>query len=91
MVPGELEFFGTGEEKEFTVTLDVVDAGARPDGAAGVLNAVVVGAAALASLGALLALIAGVGRTSLAMARARDLPMVLSRISTRFGVPWAAE
>ncbi|MHA7283834.1 APC family permease [Arthrobacter sp. TMS2-4] len=71
--------------------LDVVDAGARPDGAAGVLNAVVVGAAALASLGALLALIAGVGRTSLAMARARDLPVVLSRISTRFGVPWAAD
>jgi basic amino acid/polyamine antiporter, APA family len=30
--------------------------------------------AALASLGALLALIAGIGRTSLAMARHRDLP-----------------
>ncbi|WP_434994499.1 APC family permease [Arthrobacter sp. Ld5] len=71
--------------------LDVVDAAAQPDGAAGVLDTVVVAAAALASLGALLALIAGVGRTSLAMARNRDLPPVLSRISTRFGVPWVAD
>ncbi|RCV26939.1 hypothetical protein SETIT_5G285700v2 [Setaria italica] len=31
VVPGELEFFGTGEEKEFTVTLDVVDAAAASD------------------------------------------------------------
>ncbi|WP_247828920.1 APC family permease [Arthrobacter antioxidans] len=69
---------------------DVVDAGS-PGGAAGVLDTVVVLAAALASLGALLALIAGVGRTSLAMARTGDLPSMLSRVSTRFAVPWAAD
>ncbi|WP_394251589.1 APC family permease [Arthrobacter pityocampae] len=70
---------------------DVVDAGTPPGGATGVLDTVVVGAAALASLGALLALIAGVGRTSLAMARNRDLPSALSSISTRFAVPWVAD
>jgi len=53
-------------------------------------GAVTVGAA-LASLGALLALIAGVGRTSLAMAREGDLPRVLARISRRFSVPWIAD
>ncbi|WP_035775046.1 APC family permease [Arthrobacter sp. H5] len=48
-------------------------------------------AAVLGSLGALLALIAGVGRTILAMAREGDMPRFLSRISTRFTVPFAAE
>lgn len=48
-------------------------------------------AAALASLGALLALIAGVGRTSLAMARRGDLPRPLARISERFHVPFVAD
>ncbi len=48
-------------------------------------------AAALASLGALLALIAGVGRTSLAMAREGDLPRILTRISRRSSVPWLAD
>lgn len=47
--------------------------------------------AAAASLGALLALIAGVGRTSLAMARQHDLPQVFSRVSERFRVPYLAE
>ncbi|WP_239000794.1 APC family permease [Jiangella asiatica] len=49
-----------------------------------------VGAAA-AALGALLALIAGVGRTSLAMARERDLPGWLARVHPRFQVPHHAE
>ena len=49
-----------------------------------------VGAAA-AALGALLALIAGVGRTSLAMAREGDLPAVLARIRPRSRVPAVAE
>ncbi len=49
-----------------------------------------VGAAA-ASLGALLALIAGIGRTSLAMAREHDLPVFLSAIHARFRVPHRAE
>jgi APA family basic amino acid/polyamine antiporter len=47
--------------------------------------------AAAASLGALLALIAGVGRTTLAMARNRDLPGWLSAVHPRFSVPHHAE
>ncbi|QRY40549.1 APC family permease [Microbacterium hominis] len=49
-----------------------------------------VGAAA-ASLGALLALVAGIGRTSLAMARAGDLPRWLSAVHPRYAVPHRAE
>jgi basic amino acid/polyamine antiporter, APA family len=49
-----------------------------------------VGAAA-ASLGALLALVAGIGRTSLAMAREGDLPRWLSAVHPRFRVPHRAE
>ena len=49
-----------------------------------------VGAAA-ASLGALLALIAGVGRTALAMAREEDLPRWLSAVHPRYQVPHRAE
>ncbi|GGH38287.1 APC family permease [Microbacterium album] len=49
-----------------------------------------VGAAA-ASLGALLALIAGIGRTGLAMAREHDLPTQLSAIHPRFRVPHRME
>jgi APA family basic amino acid/polyamine antiporter len=51
---------------------------------------VTVGAAA-ASLGALLALVAGVGRTTLAMARNRDLPGRLAGVHPRFAVPHRAE
>ncbi len=47
--------------------------------------------AALASLGALLALIAGLGRTSLAMAREADLPRWLAAVHPRFRVPHRAE
>ena len=49
-----------------------------------------VGAAA-ASLGALLALIAGIGRTTLAMAREGDLPRWLSAVHPRYSVPHRAE
>jgi len=48
-------------------------------------------AAAAAALGALLALIAGVGRTVLAMARHGDLPGWLSAIHPRYDVPHRAE
>ena len=51
---------------------------------------VVVGAAA-ASLGALLALQAGIGRTALAMARERDLPAGLAAVHPETGVPHRAE
>ncbi len=47
--------------------------------------------AALASAGALLALIAGLGRTGLAMARGRDLPGWLDAVHPRFRVPHRAE
>ena len=47
--------------------------------------------AALASLGALLALIAGLGRTALAMAREGDLPQWLAAVHPRFLVPHRAE
>jgi APA family basic amino acid/polyamine antiporter len=47
--------------------------------------------AAAASLGALLALVAGVGRTTLAMARHQDLPSWLGSVHPRFHVPHHAE
>lgn len=49
-----------------------------------------VGAAA-AALGALLALLAGVGRTTLAMARERDLPAPLASVDERHRVPDTAQ
>ncbi|MBX7443561.1 MULTISPECIES: APC family permease [unclassified Arthrobacter] len=52
---------------------------------------VVQAGAAAACLGALLALITGVGRTTLAMARERDLPGFLARVGGRHTVPVAAE
>lgn len=47
--------------------------------------------AAVAALGALLALIAGIGRTALAMARDRELPSALAAVHPRFHVPYLAE
>jgi APA family basic amino acid/polyamine antiporter len=47
--------------------------------------------AAMASLGALLALVAGVGRTALAMARNSDLPRTLAQVSPHRRVPQHAE
>lgn len=46
---------------------------------------------AAAALGALLALIAGIGRTSLAMAREDDLPRWLAAVHPRYRVPHHAE
>ncbi|SFN38360.1 amino acid/polyamine/organocation transporter, APC superfamily [Mycetocola miduiensis] len=66
--------------------VDVVVAG-RWDWAAPIVQ---IGAAS-ASLGALLALIAGIGRTSLAMAREGDLPRVLAAVHPRYSVPHRAE
>ena len=68
----------------FRAALDAVGAG-------GVWAvAVTIGAVAAAS-GALLALVAGISRTVLAMARERDLPPVLAHVSPRFSVPQRAE
>jgi APA family basic amino acid/polyamine antiporter len=47
--------------------------------------------AAVASLGALLALVAGLGRTALAMARNGDLPRWLDSVHARYHVPDRAE
>jgi APA family basic amino acid/polyamine antiporter len=59
-------------------------------GAAWAVPVVRIGAA-LASLGALLALIAGIGRTTLAMARNGDLPRWLAAVHPRYQVPHHAE
>ncbi|MFD7165185.1 APC family permease [Streptomyces violascens] len=61
--------------------------------AAGVpgLVPVVRGGAAVAALGSLLALILGVSRTTLAMARDRHLPHALAAVHPRFQVPHRAE
>ena len=48
-------------------------------------------AAAAASLGALLALLTGIGRTTLAMARESDVPRFLAKIDQRHQVPQRAE
>ncbi len=48
-------------------------------------------AAAAASLGALLALLTGIGRTTLAMAREADLPRFLAKVDERRHVPRRAE
>ena len=63
---------------------------AKAVGAAWSVPVVRVGAA-IASLGALLALIAGVGRTSLAMARNGDLPRRLAAVDPVHRVPARAE
>jgi APA family basic amino acid/polyamine antiporter len=47
--------------------------------------------AAVAALGSLLALILGVSRTTLAMARDRHLPHTLAAVHPRFGVPHRAQ
>ncbi len=46
--------------------------------------------AAVASLGALLSLLAGVGRTMLAMARNADLPKGLAAVHPKFSTPYRA-
>ncbi|GAA4896185.1 APC family permease [Actinomycetospora straminea] len=57
----------------------------------GVFGTVVRVGAAVASAGVLLSLVAGVGRTTLAMARDRELPSALAAIHPRFRVPHRAE
>ncbi|MCS5717351.1 APC family permease [Herbiconiux sp. CPCC 205763] len=71
-------------------TPDPLTATVEANGWAWAVPVVTVGAA-LASLGALLALIAGIGRTTLAMAREGDLPRWLSAVHPRYSVPHRAE
>jgi APA family basic amino acid/polyamine antiporter len=62
----------------------------RAAGVPGLAPVVRVGAA-VAALGSLLALVLGVSRTTLAMARDRHLPHVLAAVHPRFQVPHRAE
>ena len=78
-----------GPEATATSTAPLADAAAA-SGWGWTQPVVRVGAAA-ASLGALLALIAGIGRTTLAMAREDDLPRFLSAVHPRWRVPHRAE
>lgn len=68
----------------FVAALDAVGAG-------GAWTLVVTVGATAAAAGSLLALVAGVSRTMLSMAREGDLPRPLAAVSVRFGVPWRAE
>lgn len=57
----------------------------------GVLEPMVRAGATVAALGSLLALVLGVSRTTLAMARDRHLPHALAAVHPRFGSPHRAE
>ncbi|GAA4020382.1 APC family permease [Allokutzneria multivorans] len=82
-----LSVLGPSRLAESTAPLvDVVVVAGFP----GLAPVVTVGAA-LAALGALLALVLGVSRTVLAMARDRRLPVALAAVHPRFGVPHRAE
>ncbi|WP_341975462.1 APC family permease [Microbacterium sp. LTA6] len=65
---------------------DVITAAGWPE-----LAPVVRVAAAASSLGALLALLTGIGRTTLAMAREDDVPRLLAHVDERWQVPRRAE
>ncbi|MGA4669136.1 APC family permease [Propionibacteriaceae bacterium Y1923] len=79
-----------GVEALAASTRPVHEAAAMIDPSGALALAVTV-AAALACLGALLNLMTGIGRTSLAMARERDLPTWFAGIHPRFQVPHRAE
>lgn len=68
----------------FIAALDLVGAG-------GLWRVIVTVGAAAAAAGALLALVAGVSRTMLGMAREGDLPRSLAHVNQRFSVPQRAE
>ncbi|MEU6081439.1 APC family permease [Streptomyces sp. NPDC047108] len=78
-----------GTEGLAEATAPLADA-VRAAGAPG-LAPVVRAGAAVAALGSLLALILGVSRTALAMARDRHLPHALAAVHPRSGVPHRAE
>ncbi|MDT0465369.1 APC family permease [Streptomyces gibsoniae] len=78
-----------GPQRLADATAPLSDA-VRAAGVDGLVPVVRVGAA-VAALGSLLALILGVSRTTLAMARDRHLPHALSAVHPRFKVPHRAE
>ncbi|QGK72102.1 amino acid permease [Allosaccharopolyspora coralli] len=78
-----------GPARLATSAAPLVDA-ATAGGVGGLAPVAAVGAV-VASLGALLALSTGIGRTTLAMARRHDLPVWLSAVHPRHQVPHRAE
>ncbi len=89
LIVGVAILLAAGPDQLAAATAPLTDA-VRAAGAGSIAPVVRVGAA-LASLGALLSLLAGIGRTSLAMARHRDLPGWLAAVHPRFHVPHRAE
>jgi APA family basic amino acid/polyamine antiporter len=89
LVVGVAALMAAGPDRLATATAPLTTA-VREAGVGALAPVVRIGAA-LAALGALLALIAGIGRTSLAMARHRDLPHWLSAVHPRHRVPHHAE
>ncbi|MEV0403146.1 APC family permease [Actinoallomurus sp. NPDC050550] len=82
-----LSVLGSGGLGRATAPLAEVVRAAGLPGLAPVVRA----GAAVAAIGSLLALILGVSRTTLAMARDRHLPHALAAVHPRFGVPHRAE
>jgi APA family basic amino acid/polyamine antiporter len=89
LVVGMAALLGAGPQRLASATAPLSTA-VQAAGAPAVAPVVRIGGS-VAALGALLALIAGIGRTSLAMARHRDLPAWLSAVHPRFRVPHHAE
>jgi basic amino acid/polyamine antiporter, APA family len=89
VVVGSTVLLVLGPSRLASSTAPLVDA-VRAASAGWAVPVIAVGAAA-ASLGALLALIAGIGRTALAMARNGDLPRRLAAVHPRHRVPHRAE
>lgn len=81
-----LSVLGTGTLAGSKTPLAVLAAAGAP-----ALEPLVAVGAGIAAAGVLLSLLAGIGRTALAMARDRRLPGGLAAVSERFGVPWVAE
>lgn len=77
---------GSGLASATAPLADAVSAAGHPE-----LVPLVRAGAALAALGSLLALVLGVSRTTLAMARDRHLPVALAAVHPRFGGPHRAE
>nr|BBX78919.1 conserved hypothetical transport protein [Mycobacterium florentinum] len=89
LLVGVAALLAAGPERLANAVAPLAEA-VRDAGAPALVPVISVGAA-LASLGALLALIAGLGRTALAMARHRDLPGWLSAVHPEHRVPHHAE
>jgi APA family basic amino acid/polyamine antiporter len=89
LVVGVAALLAAGPQRLARAAAPLADA-LRAAGAGPLVPVVAVGGT-LASLGALLALIAGIGRTTLAMARNRDLPSWLAAVHPRYHVPHHAE